>query len=166
MENLIITVGASGSGKSTYCKTYSLDNKCLIISTDEKRKELTGNVSSQSMNQEVFESCYKVLRETEEETVIFDSTALSWEYVSRIIDKAKQNKMPPKNIEIDMFETSNDFDECLKRVKTDIANNVDRSNVPEDVIRKQVDNYKKMLTSMGDFLRNIDRTHLLIRSIK
>ena len=56
MPSLIELIGVSGSGKSTWIKNNkSKWNKTVVISPDEIRKELTGNISDQSKNKEVFE---------------------------------------------------------------------------------------------------------------
>jgi predicted kinase len=50
---LIILVGISGSGKSTWLKSIDLTDY-VVISPDDIRRELTGDVSNQTKNREVF----------------------------------------------------------------------------------------------------------------
>lgn len=74
---LLILVGAPGSGKSTYCKQMLEKYPNLkIISMDERRKEFTGDINDQSRNQEVFSWQEKELRKAMEarQSVILDST--------------------------------------------------------------------------------------------
>ena len=74
MQKLLITVGISGSGKTTFRNT--LENyKC--VSPDDIRKEITGDISNQEKNSEVWIRAYERLRTYLEcgFDVIFDSTA-------------------------------------------------------------------------------------------
>ena len=54
MKKLILTVGISGSGKSTYVNSLSRD-EYVIVSPDNIRHFITGDVSNQTKNKEVFE---------------------------------------------------------------------------------------------------------------
>jgi predicted kinase len=51
---LNITVGVSGSGKSTWAKNYARDNRLSYISTDLIRLEMFGNESVQDLGNVVF----------------------------------------------------------------------------------------------------------------
>ncbi len=50
MSSIILTIGTSGSGKTTWIKTLP-NNKYNIVSMDNIRKDLTGNVSDKSKYQ-------------------------------------------------------------------------------------------------------------------
>lgn len=76
---LYITVGIPGSGKSTYTnKIISETDNVKVISPDEIRGELTGDVSDQSRNADVWGLAHKRLHESlsSDCNVIFDSTAV------------------------------------------------------------------------------------------
>lgn len=47
-------VGLPASGKSTYAKKLSKKENAIILSSDELRKELFGNINNQNHNAEVF----------------------------------------------------------------------------------------------------------------
>lgn len=126
--SLSVMVGISGSGKSTYINRIKKDNE-LVISPDEIRKELTGNISDQSKNAEVFNIANKRLKESKSDTY-FDATNLSMKSLKGVLDNAEQfNK-----INIIIMTASKNLDLCQRRVEEDISKGKDRSNVPEEVI--------------------------------
>ena len=136
MQKLSITIGISGSGKTTFRKT--LENfKC--VSSDDIRKEITGNISDQSKNNEVWIKAYERLRTYLEcgFNVIFDSTACN---VSTV--KTLQSIGDSFNCEIvfKLFET--DEQTAFERIQNDLQNGIDRSNVPRAVVRQQLHNYE------------------------
>lgn len=69
-------IGIPGSGKTTALKPFAEKNNYSYISTDEIRKELTGDDSDQSKNKEVWEEAYKRVVESlnKGESVVFDAT--------------------------------------------------------------------------------------------
>jgi predicted kinase len=76
MNNLefTITVGISGSGKTTWLLENSTGKR--VISPDEIRRELTGDVSDQTKNKEVFKIAFeRVINALNNGvSVIFDAT--------------------------------------------------------------------------------------------
>ena len=77
--NLIVMVGLSGSGKSTKAERLSKKLNAKIISSDNIREELTGDINNQTENERVFKEVYKRIRNELERgsNVIFDSTAIN-----------------------------------------------------------------------------------------
>ncbi len=76
MKKVIVGIGIPGSGKTTFLKEFSANNGYSYICPDDIREELTGNVSDQSKNAEVWQEAYK---RTERElsqgnSVVFDAT--------------------------------------------------------------------------------------------
>src|SRR5690606_16036696 len=72
---LILPVGISGSGKSTWIKSQT-DPNTIVISPDDIRRELTGNISDQTKNAEVFQIAHKRVADALNagKNVIFDAT--------------------------------------------------------------------------------------------
>ena len=81
---MIVLVGLSGCGKSTFAKEFvrmkSKNGRAYtIISSDEIRKELTGNVENQQVNEEVFNVVHRRMKESlrANKSVIIDATNLA-----------------------------------------------------------------------------------------
>ena len=86
---LILPIGISGSGKSRlYKKEYS-DYK--LVSPDEIRKFLTGNISDQSKNNEVFERVDNLIEKDEKKLSFFDNEQNEkQEKLDKVVDELKQ----------------------------------------------------------------------------
>lgn len=136
MKTLLITVGVSGSGKTTFRKTLE-DYKC--VSPDDIRKEVTGNISDQSKNNDVWIKAYERLRTYLEcgFNVIFDSTACNVFTIKSLQDIAEKFNC---KVLFKLFET--DEQTAFDRIQKDLQNKIERSNVPRAVIRQQLHNYE------------------------
>lgn len=135
---LIITIGASGSGKSTWANKQK---NFKIVCPDQIRKELTDKISDQSKNHEVWIIAYERLRTYLEcgKDVVFDSTACNINTVNQIMKIANEF---PVNVMFKLFEI--DTDVAYERIQNDLTNGVDRSNTPREIIQKHVDNFQKV----------------------
>jgi predicted kinase len=140
-----ILVGISGSGKSTWIKKQKLKNT-IIICPDDIRKKLTGSISDQSKNKEVFEYAFSWATASLDagKNVIFDALNNNSEHRRRMLKHIKENttkifiplaKIFPADPEI-----------SKQRVKKDIDQGVDRSAVPPDAIDRQ---YEKFMSDIG-----------------
>lgn len=138
---LIITVGPSGSGKSTYAEHRKTRDNFKVVCPDKIRKEMTGNISDQSKNNEVWIIAYDRLRTYLEhgKDVVFDSTACNINTVNQIMKIANEF---PVNVMFKLFEI--DTDVAYERIQNDLTNGVDRSNTPREIIQKHVDNFQKV----------------------
>ena len=77
---LIIPIGISGSGKS---RLYNLNYQDYVkICPDDIRKELTGSISDQSKNKEVFELAQQRIDDciANDKNVFYDATNINQEY--------------------------------------------------------------------------------------
>ena len=134
LPELILTVGISGSGKSTWIKSQQ---GFEVVSPDEIRRSL-GDVSDQSKMDDVFSIAYNKLRTllSQGKNVIFDATNLESKYRMELI------KSMPKHIsKAKVFHT--DPEEAKKRIKMDLEKGVDRSNVSDYVVDRMYRNYQK-----------------------
>jgi len=139
-KKVYIMVGISGSGKSRYLK--SVDPK-YIVSPDDIRRELTGDISDQSKNNEVWALAKLTMKITLRRygKVYLDATNVNkWLRVEFMADFNGVQKIAV------VFDS--DVETSLKRVNNDIENGVDRSVVPEEIIRKQYKLFKKGESSL------------------
>ena len=141
MSDLIVFCGLPGSGKSFIAREYargtefanSLD-KCITISTDEIRKEITGDESNQSNNALVFETAFERiklhLQNNEYRFVVFDATNINYKRRTDIVNRFKKYA---ENIEC--YFVYADYEECLKR------NRERDRKVPDEVIKRMYYNF-------------------------
>ena len=138
---LILPIGISGSGKSRlYKKEYS-DYK--LVSPDEIRKFLTGNISDQSKNNEVFERvdnlidwCIK-----HDMNVFYDATNINKKYRCKFVNQFKDKD----NVKIIYLVFPADVELSNKRIRKDMSDGVDRSDVPYEVLERQMKLYKETI---------------------
>ena len=136
----IIPVGISGSGKSTWIN--SLKNEgFVVISPDEIRRELTGSISDQTKNKEVFPLAFKRSVDALNlgKNVIFDATNVTSFNRKQMLDYMKNNV----NRDFDAFAKVFDVNPEIskERIRKDIEAGVDRSNVPPEAIDRQHKNF-------------------------
>ena len=138
MNTLYIPIGISGSGKTTYGNKLNVS----VVCPDDIRKEITGNISDQSNNSKVFSIYEKRLSNLahKNKDVFASMTHLKYSYVKNTINAYKSAN--PFKVVFILFEDSLDWKKCYDRVKNDLKNGIDRSDVPEDVIRNQAERYK------------------------
>lgn len=88
---LMILVGAPGSGKTTHVKT--LYPHVNYISMDEERLRLCGTMMDMSRNQEAYDICFAKLQYAMRNRVntIWDATSVTRKLRKRLIETARQN---------------------------------------------------------------------------
>jgi predicted kinase len=88
---LMILVGAPGSGKTTHVKT--LYPHVPYISMDEERLKLCGTMMDMSRNQEAYDNCFHQLRKNMEHRIntIWDATSVSRRLRKRLIETARHH---------------------------------------------------------------------------
>lgn len=147
---VILTVGISGSGKTTWRRAFVDKSKYYSICPDDIRKNLTGNISDQSKNPEVWERAFIELDNViaDKLNVVFDSTCTNLDTVKRLLRHCKDKAI----VIFKILEC--DVDVAKARVNTDIASGVERSNVPWLVIDRQHKNLidVKKFINEKDFL--------------
>ena len=140
MAKLILPIGISGSGKSyIYNKDYS---DCVQVSPDLIREELTGSISNQSKNKEVFKLAFERVDEylNKGEDVFFDATNVNKGQRKSFTDKYKNT-----DIEVIYVVLPADIDLSWKRIRTDIENEKNRSDVPYFALVRQKGMYDNSL---------------------
>ena len=132
--SVIVTIGISGAGKSTYYYKNYKDTHTLL-EPDLIRKEF-GDINDMSRNYEVFKVVYKRLEKflKEEKNVYYSATNLHIKSIKSIVGITKKYD---SDITFVIFKDSYDWKLCLNRVRTDLKNGVDRSN--SDVVKTRED---------------------------
>jgi predicted kinase len=141
-DKIYIAVGISGSGKSTYIRE-NFDSK-WIVSSDAIREEICGDIGCQNRNAEVWKEVKKRLVE---KISLYGIAVLD----ATNIDKGRRIKFMStfngcKKIAL-VFPV--ELNDAIYRVNGDIKNNVNRSNVPTPVIKKQYDTMRRGLKSLS-----------------
>lgn len=145
---LILPIGISGSGKSTWIS--SLDkNKYTIISPDEIRKELTGDVSDNSRNIEIFKIVDDRILEAlkKGDKVILDATNLNTTFRRLMITNLK-SLYPRLDIRYKLLDVDPEI--AKQRIANDISNKVDRSKTPDEIIDLQYQQYLQSKLDIKD----------------
>lgn len=123
-----LTIGISGSGKTTFGNKLLQDNKVdIVVCPDDLRKEITGSIDNQSQNKIVFDTAYLLLEDYLKQglKVYFSATSLNMKsirQVKKISDRTKAT------LKILLFEDSLDWKLCQRRVEKDIIQGIERSN--------------------------------------
>lgn len=140
MSNLVLPIGISGSGKSyIYNKDYK---DCVQVSPDLIREELTGDISNQSKNKEVFKLAFERVDEylNKGMDVFFDATN---------VNKSQRKNFTDKYIGTDVnviyVVLPADVDLSWTRIRKDIREKKNRSDVPYFALVRQKEQYDKSL---------------------
>ncbi len=140
MAKLILPIGISGSGKSyIYNKDYK---DCVQVSPDLIREELTGDISNQTKNKEVFKLAFERVDEylNNGQDVFFDATNVNKEQRKNFTDKYIGT-----DVEVIYVILPADIDLSWNRIRKDIREGKNRSNVPYFALVKQKEQYDKSL---------------------
>lgn len=165
---LTIMIGLSGSGKSTNAKQVAEKENAVVISSDEIREKLTGNVENQDKNTEVFKLFHKRIKEAllSGKNVIADATNLTMKSRRTILQNIYKVPCMKKAVVI-----AKDYDECLE-------DNKNREHpVPEYILKGQLERFEIPFFEEGfneikiincsknldkldfDFAKNVNRMH-------
>ena len=140
MTKLILPIGISGSGKSyIYNKDYK---DCVQVSPDLIREELTGDISNQTKNKEVFKLAFERVDEylNKGQDVFFDVTNVNKEQRKNFTDKYIGT-----DVEVIYVVLPADIDLSWNRIRKDIREGKNRSNVPYFALVKQKEQYDKSI---------------------
>jgi len=146
LSELILPIGIPGSGKSFWIKEFNKDNKYIVVSPDNIRKEITGNISDQSQNSKVFWMAIEATKRALEngDSVIFDATNVDSQQRKNLVSEM------PKDIKLKAKILYVDPQEAKRRVRKDILAGKNRANVPVDIIDIMQKKFEHTLTVIKD----------------
>ena len=132
IPKLFVLCGLPASGKSTYAKELAEKYNANIHASDSIREELSGNINNQNINDLVFKTLHRRVKDdlANGKSCICDATNIN--YKRRMAFLQELNKIPCEKIYILM---ATPYEECLK-------NNANRDRkVPEEVIERMYKNF-------------------------
>ena len=141
--DVILPIGTSGSGKSTFIKSLPQEN-LVVISPDEMRVEFTGDINDKSKDKEIYEESAKraIQAIKDGKQVVFDTTNLTKEKRRPFIEAIKK-AIPGANIQYKLMELNPEL--AKQRIKAQIARGENRANVSDETIDRHAESYKQML---------------------
>jgi predicted kinase len=128
-HEFVLMVGPAGSGKTAYAVSHYPNHRWICM--DEERVKLCGDMGDMSKNEQVFNNCFKVLRNslTNGENCVWDATNVTRKSRRALLEMARSHGA---KITIVFFDLP---------LETILQRNRDRSrHVPEDVIVKMFNN--------------------------
>jgi len=137
---IVIPIGISGSGKTRlYKMKYS---NFALVSPDNIRKELTGSISDQTKNREVFQRVDKLVEQLVKEgrDFFYDATNVNTDFRKAFVEKFRGT-----DVEIVYVILPADVAVSMKRIKNDLKESVDRANVPTHALVRQFGMYNHSL---------------------
>lgn len=147
-KRIILPLGTSGSGKSTWIKSLPKDTY-IVISPDEMRVEFTGNMNDKSKDTEIYEEVKKRAIEAVNngKQVIIDSTNLQKERRRDFINAVK-DAIPDVSLEYKLMPLNPTL--AKQRIRTQIERGENRADVPETTIDRHAKLYKEMLKDIKE----------------
>ena len=139
---IIVPIGISGSGKTRlYNMRYS---DLTLVSPDLIRKELTGSISDQRKNREVFEEVDRRVADLVKkgESFFYDATNVNSEFRKKFVEQFRGT-----DVKVIYVVLPADMQVSYMRIKQDLKNNVDRSRVPFEVLIRQKGFYNQSIES-------------------
>lgn len=131
MNKLYMMIGLPASGKSTIAKEISESEGAIIVSSDEIRKELLGDINDQSNNELVFKTVEeRIIEGLKVGNVIYDATNIN--YKKRMAFLQKLNRLEVEKIAVLVVIP---YEECLER------NENRERTIPKEVITRMYHNF-------------------------
>jgi len=131
LPELVMLIGIPGSGKSTWISKVNKNNKYMVVSPDDIRRELTGDVSDQSQNAKVWFETKRRVKEAlnNGQDVMLDAVMSSSKNRKDFIED-----LPPAQLKAKVFYV--DPEVSKERISKDIESGKDRANVPPEIVDK------------------------------
>ena len=159
VQEVIFAVGIPGSGKSSWLKKHFGNNPdYVIISPDELRKELLGDINAQQSGGYVWKvASGQIIKNLfASKNVILDATNTVAHNRKRLISFIKETYKNPLQFSALVFEI--DTNTAKARIKKDVEKGVERSNVPPEVVDRMYSQLQQSISSLQtefDVVENI-----------
>lgn len=147
MPKLILMVGLPASGKSTYAEQLALKEDAVILSSDQLRGELYGDVNDTEHNNEVFAELHKRIKENlvKGNNVIWDSTNISYKKRKIFLEGIRKT-----NCTKECYFMATPYEVCLEQ------NSQRNRQVPEHVLKRM---YKNIF--IPQYYEGWDKIHII-----
>lgn len=141
--DVILPIGTSGSGKSTFIKSLPQEN-LVIIEPDAMRVEFTGNMNDKSKDKEIYiEAANRAIKAIKQgKQVVFDTTNLTKDKRLPFIEAIKK-AIPNANIQYKLMELNPEL--AKQRIKAQLERGENRAVVSDETIDRHAVSYKQML---------------------
>lgn len=146
--DVILPIGTSGSGKSTFIKSLPQEN-LVVIEPDVMRAEFTGDMNDKSKDKEIYEEAAKraINAIKQGKQVVFDTTNLTKEKRRPFIEAIKK-EIPNANIQYKLMPLNPEL--AKQRIKAQLERGENRANVSDATIDRHAESYKQMLEDIKD----------------
>ena len=137
---IIVPIGISGSGKTRlYNMRYS---DLTLVSPDLIRKELTGSISDQKKNKEVFEEVDRRVADLVKkgESFFYDATNVNLEFRKKFVEQFRGT-----DVKIVYVVLPADVAISHNRIKKDLKSKVERAAVPVNALIRQYGMYTRSI---------------------
>jgi predicted kinase len=141
--DVILPIGTSGSGKSTFIKSLPQEN-LVVIEPDTMRVEFTGDINDKSKDKEIYiEAANRAIQAIKEgKQVVFDTTNLTKDKRTPFIEAIKK-AIPTANIQYKLMELNPEL--AKQRIKAQLERGENRAAVSDETINRHAESYKQML---------------------
>lgn len=141
--DVILPIGTSGSGKSTFIKSLPQEN-LVVISPDDMRVEFTGDINDKSKDKEIYIEAAKRAVEAikNDKQVVFDTTNLTKEKRRPFIEAIRE-AIPTANIQYKLMPLDPEL--AKQRIKEQLARGENRAAVSDETIDRHAASYAQML---------------------
>ena len=146
--DVILPIGTSGSGKSTFIKSLPQEN-LVIIEPDAMRVEFTGDINNKSKDKEIYiESANRAIKAIKQgKQVVFDTTNLTKEKRRPFIEDIRK-EFPNANIQYKLMELNPEL--AKQRIKNRLKTNPPVEKFDGFWNRSQVANQTNKVFLFGD----------------
>lgn len=140
--DVILPIGTSGSGKSTFIKSLPQEN-LIIIEPDAMRVEFTGDINDKSEDKEIYvEAANRAIQAIKQgKQVVFDTTNLTKDKRLPFIEAIKK-EIPNVNIQYKLMELNPEL--AKQRIKAQLERGENRAVVSDATIDRHAESYKQM----------------------